>query len=366
LSFFDDADEPSTTQRSSARSRRPSGGGRRPPSDQQAIQVRRAIAVTAIIIAIVLVVLGVHSCQVSATNNALKDYNNNVNSLMQQSNETGAQLFKQLSGGGGAGNASALQQQLNQTRAQAVQQLAKANQLSVPGQVKNAQNNLLLLLQMRADGIRNIASDIQSALNTATSKQGVDTIAAEMARFYASDVVYHDYTAPLINTALISALGKNNGESFNSGQFLNSLGWLTPTYVANKLGASLPTPPTAKCVSGKLYGHDLTSVTVAGTTLQTGSTNTIAASPAPTFTLNFTNGGQSAEADVKLKVTVSGTSVKGEKTVPVTRPNQTLNVPVTLSSTPPTGTFQVTAEVAPVHCETNTANNSLTFPVTFQ
>jgi hypothetical protein len=366
LSFFDEADEPRTAQRPTGRSRRSSGGGRRPPTDQQAIQVRRAVAVVAIIIAIVLIVLGVHSCQVSATNNALKDYNNSVNALMQESNATGADLFRVLSGGGGAGNAMALQQQVNATRAQADSQLAKAANLSVPDQVKAAQANLVLLLRMRADGLRNIAGQIEAALNSATSKQAVDTIAAEMARFYASDVLYHDYTAPLINTALINALGKNNGETFNSGQFLDSLGWLTPNYVATKLGASLPAPPTAKCVSGKLYGHSLNSVSVAGTTLQTGSTNTIAASPAPTFTLNFTNGGQSAEANVKLKVSVSGTSVKGEKTVPETKPGQTLSVAVTLSSTPPTGTFQVVAEVVPVHCETNTANNTMTFPVTFQ
>jgi archaellum component FlaF (FlaF/FlaG flagellin family) len=366
LSFFDEADEPRTAQRPSSRSRRPPGGGRRPPSDHQAIQVRRAVAVVAIIIAIVLIVLGVHSCQVSATNNALKDYNNNVNSLLQESNNTGAQLFKQLSGGGGASNATALRQEISQTRMQAEQQLAKASTLSVPDQVKNAQARLLLLLAMRADGITNIDGEIEQALNSATSKGAIDSIAAEMARFYASDVVYHDYTAPLINTALVNALGKNNGETFNSGQFLNSLGWLTPNYVATKLGASLPTLPTAKCVRGKLYGHSLNSVSVSGTTLQTGSTNTIAASPATTFTLNFTNGGSSAEANVKLKVSVSGTSVKGEKTVPETRPGQTLSVPVTLSSTPPTGTFQVAAEVVPVHCETDTANNTLTFPVTFQ
>jgi hypothetical protein len=366
LSFFDEPDEPQTAQRPSSRSRRPPGGGRRPPTDQQTIQVRRGVAVVGIIIALVLVVLGVHSCQVSATNNALKDYNNNVNALMEQSNATGALLFRQLSGGGGASNAVALEHAIATTAAAAQTELGKAHALNVPDQVKSAQARLLLLMQMRYDGLTNVASQIEHALNPATSKDAVDAIATEMARFYASDVLYHDYTAPLINAALVNAIGKNNGATFNSGQFLNSLGWLTPNYVATKLGASVPTPPTAKCVTGKLYGHSLTSVSVAGSQLNPSSANTIAASPAPTFTVNFKNGGQSAEANVMVKVSVQGTSVKGEKTVPETTPGQSLSVPVTLSSTPPTGTFQVVAEVVPVHCETNTANNSLTFPVTFQ
>jgi hypothetical protein len=366
LSFFDEADEPTTSQRPPSRSRRPPGGGRRPPSDAQAIQIRRGVAIVVIIIAIVLIVLGVHSCQVSATNNALKDYNNNVNSLVQRSNETGAQLFNALSGTGGAKNATELQTQVNQARMAAENQLNETKNLSVPDQVRAAQQNLVLLMQMRFDGIHNIAMQIQPALNPSTSKDAVDSIAANNARFYASDVLYKGYTAPLINAALSSALGSSYQPSFVSTQFLPSLGWLTPNYVAAKLGTSLPAPPTAKCVSGKLYGHSLNSVSVGSTTLNTGSTNTIPATPAPTFNLNITNGGESAEANVKLKVTVSGTSVKGEKTIPETTPHQTLSVPVTLGSTPPTGTFTVVAEVVPVHCETNASNNTLSFPVTFQ
>src|SRR6185312_5852020 len=113
LSFFDEVDEPPRTEprttprtsRAGPRGRRPSGpGGRRPsgpggrpPSEQQSIQARRAVAIVVIIVLIVLIALGVHSCQVSATNSALQDYTNSVSSLNAQSAANGRALFTQLS-----------------------------------------------------------------------------------------------------------------------------------------------------------------------------------------------------------------------------------------------------------------------------
>jgi hypothetical protein len=368
VSFFDDVDdEPRTAQRRpQPRSRRSSGGGRRPPTDAQAIQIRRAVAAVVIIVVLVLIILGVHSCEVSSRNSALRDYNNSVNSLIQRSNQTGAQFFSQLSGAGGASNATTLQENLNTTAAAARSELKDAQNLDVPGQVSTAQKNLLFALQMRVDGIANIATQVQPALNSSTSKAAVSKIAAEMARFYASDVIYIDYTEPEIAAALNSALGSNNGATYNGGQFFPNLGWLTPDYVASKIGATVPTPPNAKCVSGQLVGNELNYVSVGGNQLQSGSSATVAASPAPTFSLNVTNGGQTNLSGVQLKVQVVGTSVKGTGTLSSIASQATASGNVTLSSTPPTGTYNVTATVVPVHCETNTSNNSLTFSITFQ
>jgi len=361
LSFFDEADEP----RTAPPRRRHSGGGRRPPSDAQSIQVRRAVAAAAILIVLILIVLGVHSCQISARNSALKDYSNSVASLIQQSNQTGSQLFSELSGGGG--NPSGLQNQLNQTRSSADAQLSRARGLDVPDEMKGAQQDLVLVLQARRDGIADIAMRIQPALGSSTSKDAIDGIAGDMARFYGSDVVYKDYTVTQIVAALHAAsigVGGTNGETIEGGQFLPDIGWLTPSFIAAKLGASLPTA-NGKPAPG-LHGHSLDSVSVAGTTLQTGSTNTIPASPSPTFTLHFTNGGQNTETNVVCKVTVSGTSVSGQTVVPQTTAGEHATCAVPLSSSPPAGTNTVTATIQAVPGEKNTSNNSLSFPVTFR
>jgi hypothetical protein len=322
-----------------------------------------------IIVVLILIILGIHSCQVSSRNSALKDYNNSVNSIMQQSIGTGGQLFSQLSGGAGASNAGSLQEQINQTRMKAESELKSAVALSAPSQVSSAQEKVVLALQMRLDGITDIGSEIQPALNATTSGSAVSQIATEMARFYGSDVVFLDYAEPEIASALNSAVGKGNWTPFTGPptQFLKSINWLSPTYVASKLGASLPQSQTAKCVSGQLVGNALDSVSVGGTQLSQSGGNTITASPAPTFTFSVTDGGQTTLSNVKLTVSVQGTSVKGTGTIALIKSNGgTATGTVTLTSQPPTGSNTVVATVVPVHCETNASNNTLTFPVTFQ
>lgn len=366
MSFFDEADEPRTAPRTQPRRRRPAGGGRRPP-DRQAIQVRRAVAATALVIVLILIVIGVHSCQVSQRNSSLKDYNNNVSSLIQDSNQTGHQLFTLLSSGTGSGNATNLQAQINEARVGADNQLSRARGISVPDEVRSAQQNLVLTLQMRRDGIADIAQQIQPALGSSASQDAINQIAADMARFYASDVVYKGYTIPLIAGALHAAgiaVGGADGESFNGGQFLPDVQWLTPSFVATQLHASVPS--SNKKPTPGLHGHELNSVSAGGNTLDTGSTNTIPANPPPTFTLSFTNTGQNTENNVACKVTVSGTSVGGQTTVPQTTAGQQATCQVTLSSAPPAGSYTVTAAVSPVPGEKNTSNNSQSFPVTFQ
>jgi hypothetical protein len=159
-------------------------------------------------------------------------------------------------------------------------------------------------------------------------------------------------------------IGGTNGETIQTGQFLPDLTWLTPSFVAGKIGARA-VATTGKPAPG-LHGHSLDSVSVAANTLQTGSTNTIAASPPPVFTFHFTNGGQNNETNVVLKITISGTSVSGQTVVPQTTAGQATTGQVTLTAAPPRGSATVTATVEKVPGEKNTANNTLTFPVTFQ
>ena len=132
----------------------------------------------------------------------------------------------------------------------------------------------------------------------ATVAFAINSIAAQMARFYASDVLYKEYTVPEIIGALKAAgigVGGLSGQQINSDQFLPSIGWLDPTTVANTLKAPVPASVGNKPIAPGLHGHQLNSVSVGGTTLQTGSTNAIPASPAPTFTLSFANTGQCVE-----------------------------------------------------------------------
>jgi hypothetical protein len=325
------------------------------------------IAGIVLVIVIVLIAVGVHSCQVNAATSALKDYSNNVSSVISRSDQTGADFFAILASSAGSSDATNLQTQINQTRVNAARELASAKGIDVPGSATTAQRYLVVALQMRVDAITNIGQQIQPALGTSTRKDAINAIAAEMARFYASDVLYKDYAVPQLVSALHGAgiaIGGTSGQAINGHQIFPNIAWLNPSFIAAKLHVSLPTSHTGKPAPGT-HGHELNSVSVAGTTLQTGSTNSIPASPAPTFTLNFTNSGSNNETNVVCKVTVSGTGVTGQTTVAQTTAGQPATCQVPLSKAPPGGTYTVQATIEPVPGEKIISNNSLSFPVTF-
>ncbi|HEY2161802.1 MAG TPA: hypothetical protein VGH24_10875, partial [Solirubrobacteraceae bacterium] len=62
----------------------------------------------------ILVAVGVHSCQVSQANSALRDYSDSVASIIRASNQTGQQFFNVLSSGQSASNSTNLQSQIDE------------------------------------------------------------------------------------------------------------------------------------------------------------------------------------------------------------------------------------------------------------
>jgi hypothetical protein len=320
-----------------------------------------------VVVVIVLIAVLVNSCEVSARNSALKDYNNNVAALNAQSVSTGTSFFGLLSGS--KSNPTSLQNSLNQVGSQAGSELNKAKGLSVPDEVKDAQTKFVLTLQLRADGIKNITSSVPPALQSQTSQGAVNTIAAEMARFYASDVLYKDYTVPEVIGALRAAgitVGGLGGQQVNSNQFLPSIAWLQPSFVAGKLNATLPQSSQQAHVPPCACGHAMQSVSVGGSTLTPGGTASIPDTPPPTFTCVFTNDGQKSESNVVVKVTVVGTRISGQAVTPQTVPGHQYTAQVQLGSSPPKGTYTVNATVEHVPGETTFTHNTQTFHITFQ
>jgi hypothetical protein len=387
LSFFDDVEEtevrpPSDPRRPRGRNtrasggggrgtggRRPSGGGRRPPAEEQAIRVRRGVALIALVIVLVLIVVGVHSCAVSQANSALRNYNDSVASLIRSSNQNGDQMFSTLAGGVNSNNATSVQQQIDDARLTASNHVTKAQGLSAPGSVSTAQQYLVSVMRLRRDGIANIAGDLQQTLQASTASAAVTSIATEMARLYASDVLYKDYVLPNVVSALTKAgiaVGGANGEPIDPNQLLPNVQWLLPSYVAGQLKVSVP---SASGSSGKAapgpHGHSLDSCSVGSTTLSTTAATTIPTGSAPTLTCQVTNDGANNESNVVVSASVSGTSVTGSGTIPQTQPGQQYTVQIPLSSAPPAGTYEMTVNIHHVPGETTFTHNSKTFPVTF-
>jgi hypothetical protein len=321
------------------------------------------VAIVIIIVLIIVVALLVHGCQVNATNSALQDYTNSVSSLNQQSVANGKQLFTQLAQASSSGGGPSVQNEINQVLNDEKKVYEKARQASVPDQVKTGNTFFLNALKMRVDGISGIANEIQPALSSNATEAQVNELATETAKLYASDVVYKDYSLPQIYSALHAA--GTRFSPINPDQFVPNVEWVVPSFLASTLGVNVPGAQPGKVAPG-LHGHSLTSVSVNGTTLQTGATNTLPASPIPSFTLDFNNGGTNNERNVKCKVSINGSSVSGTATVPETVAGRNATCTVKLNAAPPAGTQSVVATIEPVLGEKNKQNNTITYTVTFQ
>jgi hypothetical protein len=328
--------------------------------------MRRIIAGVVVVIVIILILIGVSSCQSSANKSALESYTSNVNSLIKQSQNNSTALFKLLRSGISSSDAVSTQNQVNQIAQNASGVLSSARKQSVPSPAKEAQANLVQALTLRYDGLISIAKQIQPAVGSAVSQSAVSTIAGDMARFYSSDVLYKLYTVPELAEALHGAgavVGGAEGVQINGDQFLPSLSWLTPTFISNTLGVPAGSGSgSGSSAAGPLpHGSKLNTVSFNGAQLQT-SGNTVPGKPAPTFTLNFTDSGASTERNVVCKVTVGNAS--GQKVVPQLTASGSTSCSVTLSSSPPAGSATLTATIEKVPGETNTNNNTQSFPVT--
>jgi hypothetical protein len=379
LSFFDEADEPRTPSRAR---RTPSGGGsssRRPPTDQQTLLVRRLIAAGAVVVVLVLLVVLVQSCVGSRREQALKDYNRDVRTLVEQSQRAVATpLFETLRGAAARSDPTQVQESINQLRQAADEQLDQARNLDAPDEMSEAQRDLELVLSLRRDGVAEIADNIQQAIGTSPGAgQAVDAIAAQMQAFNASDVVYSQRVAPLIlkglrDDGISASYDGSAGEQVQPySNFLSgaAFGLMSPTNVARELGTSSASADDTGEPAPGLHGHQIDSVSVNGVDLEAGGSATVPAASPTSFDVNFTNGGDHDEQNVRVSVEISGSGapLRAETVVPQSVAGESTTATVELDDDPPTGgPVTITVEVAAVPGEESTDNNRATYTALFE
>jgi hypothetical protein len=344
--------------------------------DHQTLLVRRLVAAGAVVLVIILLVVFIKSCSDSQRTAALKDYNRAVGGLVQDSKNSVSKPFFQALTGAGARQQKDVQETINQLRSVADEELNQAQRLDVPGGMGTAQSDLELVLSLRRDGVQKAADLIQQALGkSAAAGTAVNQIAGQMQAFNASDVLYSQRVAPLILKGLkddgISASydGTAGEQVLPYSDFLPSISWMDPTYVGTQLGATTSGGGNNGTPAPGLHGHQLDSVSVGGTTLTSSGSNRIPATPPPTFTVAFTNGGDNNETGVvvTVEVTGNGAPIKAQTTVPTTTAGQQATASVQLPKSPPTNgavTIKVTVEKVPG--EQSLDNNTASYPALFE
>ena len=358
MSFFDEDDEPRSR---APRPRR--AAGRDVSADTQTIRVRQAAAAIGAIVVLLLLVFVVKGCRDSAKENALKDYNREVSTIATESGQTGAALFRLL-GEGGNESPQDLQDEISSYRVQAEQQLAQAEGLDVPDEMRGAHQSLLIALEWRRDGLDYMAQRIRTALGDSgeAADEAIKQIAGQMQVFLASDVDYGTRVRPAVKAALDE--NEIGGQDIAASAFLPNLDWLQADVVAEQLGQQLSAGSgrdSGEPTGPGLHGTNIDSVAYGDTTLQPDTPNQLTYSADSTFAVQFTNGGDNDEFDVKVTVRIQGGSgdpVTLTDTIDQIAPKASATADLALEKPPPLGAaVTIRVRVAPVPGEEKTDNN---------
>jgi hypothetical protein len=371
LSFFDDGEE--TAQRPASRAprspqrpspRRPQRAGGSLPIDQHTLMVRRRIAFGVGVVLLIVIVIGISSCLSGQKSQELKDYNREVSTVAQEFDEhVSHPLFEALTN---ASSKSALtvEVQVGQLRVEAESLATRVKGLKAPGAMSSAQNNLLLAFDFRAEAVTKIAGLVPTALG-GQGKQAIVEISGALEIFLASDVIYSQRVAPLIQQEL-SANGIS-GLTTAPSRSLPNIGWLEPTTATARITGQA-TGAASNPVTSGTHGSSLTGVSVGANTLAPEPTlNHVSGGGNPTFTVNVEDAGESAETNVKVDivVTAGGKQFKASHVIEKTEPGKTASVDIPVTGVPLGEAAKVEVNVEKVPGETNVENNKGTFLAIF-
>jgi hypothetical protein len=359
LSFLDERDESPRRTRST---RRPPDG---PGTDNQTLRTRRLIAAGVGVLVLILLVLLIKSCRESAKEQAFKDYARDVAALVQESDQESKALFDLL-GKPGTQSPIELQSGVNGFRTEAAQLVDRANATSHPDELTGAQTYLVESLEFRRDGIGKIAELLPTALGD-KGDPAIELIARQMQDFLASDVIYSQRVIPRMETAY-KAEKLAGSVNIPKSQFLPDISWLDATTVKDRISGLRS--GTDQAATPGLHGTSLDSVVVkpGGQTLQPGAAVQIAASSNISFDVKVTNGGESAERDVTVRLSISGAGkpITVEERIPTIAPGEQKTVNIPLAASPPTGRpVTITVQVQAVPGEKKLDNNKATYPAVF-
>jgi hypothetical protein len=326
--------------------------------------VRRRVAAGVAVVLLVVIVLLVNGCLKSQKQQSLKDYNRNVSQLAQESDsQVSSPLFSSLTN---AGSKSALdvEVQVDQLRIQAQNIANRAKNLSVPGEMSAAQRDLLLALDLRVEGMTKIAALVPTALG-GQRKQASTLIAGDMETFLASDVVYSQRVAPLIQQTLSS--NGIHGLTTSPTRFLPNLGWLDAASALSRITGQPASTSQTGVVSGN-HGSALVGVSVGANTLQAEpALNHISGGSSPTFTVIVEDSGAFPETNVKVDVTVTaaGKQYKASHIINETHPGTKVNVEIPLSPVPLGVATKIEVSIEGVPGENDLENNKGVFLAIF-
>jgi CARDB len=333
-----------------------------PPDRHRQILLRRLVAIGVGILILILLLLGIRGCLNARKERAFENYVRDLTTIDAESKQLSTQFFGRLQN---PRNLSPLQvrTEIQGDRGAANGLVARAQGLDPPGELNNAQKQVVLTYELRRDGLTGVADKIGTALGKENRTEAIKGIALDMQDFLASDVLYR-HAQTEINSVLAD---QGIDQQAPPSQFLPPpvTNWLDTTTITEAIGRI----SGASASSGD-HGTSLYQTSFDGTALQPDTETTVTADGGtPTLEVQVQNAGTADESDVVVSYSISGTSspLEGDETIPSIAAGEIESVKIPLDPAPSKGSnLTVDITVQPVVGESDTSNNESTYQVTYE
>ena len=337
--------------------------GRRPrPSrrpERQQILLRRALALGAGLLVLILLVLGVRGCLNARKHRALSDYARNVTQIVDETDQTSKSFFGKLSDPGSL-SVTEFVAEVNADRSAMDNYVARVNALDAPGDMGKAQRALALVYELRGSAMTEIADRMSTALGDVGSEKAIASITAQMEKLLASDVLYASVARPEIDGVL--AGNGIEGDDVPKSVFLpDGIKWLDESAISDALGSVSGSSGTS---TPGVHGLGLIGTNINGTELSTETSTSVSVEETPEVEVQVQNQGESTENGVTVSVTVNGGNTLQQDISSIEAgATETITIPLTPA---PTGEATLEVEVVPVPGEEVSENNEASYTVVFE
>lgn len=326
--------------------------------------VRRRVAAGIAVVLVIVIIIAIAGAAKGGESSSLEEYRRQLHSIGQESEQgISKSFFAALEGATGREQIKT-STKLDSARQNAEKLAERAEGLSVPGSMAEAQRNVVLSLRLRSEGVAKIASLMESAASGKLESVS-GQIAGDMQNLLASDVVWSQRVVPLADEALKA--GGVGGAKVSGSRFLPDLGWLESSTAVSRIGGSGSTENGT--LAAGTHGDALVGVSVGGAALEAQpAVNHISEGANPTFTVSVEDSGESTETGVKVTVTVlaGGKSTSASHTIDKIEAGKTLNVAIPVTGVETGVEAKVEAKVGKVPGEENLENNEATYLAIFE
>ncbi|HEY8082350.1 MAG TPA: CARDB domain-containing protein [Solirubrobacterales bacterium] len=320
--------------------------------------LRRGLALGAGLLVLILLVLGVKGCLNARQNRALSDYAENVTQIVDETATTSETFFGKLADPGSL-TVTEFVAEVNADRSAMDSYVARIDGLDAPGDMSDAQTALELVYELRGSAMNEIAEQMSTALGDVGSEKATATIAAQMKKLVASDVLYSTVARPKINGVLADN-GVEGDDVPNSVFVPDGTTWLDEAAVTSALGSV--SGATGGATPG-VHGLGLIATSINGTELTAESTTAVTAEETPEVEVQVQNQGESTENGVTVSVNVNGNTL--QQSISSIAAGETETVTILLTPAPQ-GTVTLEVEAQPVPGEQVSSNNEASYTVEFQ